>query len=132
MQFMFASHPTFNDARKNRLNVSPYHSNLQILGQGKQVHRGGKHNHQNVNENVMALIKFKVVVGCSRTVFLFMFISFSCFCSHIIGAVHSSHHYFVRSPTKSPISNHQFFCFKSPKRTVQFSCDKYFKFAIAT
>ena len=40
--------------------------------------------------------------------------------------------FLVKSQTKSPISNPQFFCFKSLKCAVYFSCDKYFKSAIAT
>ena len=37
------------------------------------------------------------------------------FCVIIRRGVHFSHHFLVKSPTKSPISNHPFFCFKSPK-----------------
>ena len=35
----------------------------------------------------------------------------------------SSHQFLVKSPIISPILNHQFFCFKSPKYAVYFSCD---------
>ena len=37
-----------------------------------------------------------------------------------------------KSPTKSPILNHRFFCFKSPKCAILFSCDKHFYPAITT
>ena len=40
--------------------------------------------------------------------------------------------FLVKSPTKSPISNHQFFCFKSSKCAVWFSCDCGLKMFIAT
>ena len=39
---------------------------------------------------------------------------------------------FLLSPTKSPISNQHFFCFKLPKWAVKFNWDKYFKSAIVT
>ena len=40
--------------------------------------------------------------------------------------------FLVKSATKSPISNHQFFCFKSSKCAVWFSCDCGLEMFIAT
>ena len=48
-------------------------------------------------------------------------------------AVYSSHQFLsVKSPTKSQIKNHHFFCFKSPKYAVWFSCDCRFEMFIVT
>ena len=40
--------------------------------------------------------------------------------------------FLVKSPTKSQLFNHQFFCFKSPKCAVYVSWDKYLKSENAT
>ena len=53
-------------------------------------------------------------------------------CVQVRRAVHSTHQFLVKSPTKSLNSSHPFFSFKSPKCAVLFSYDKHFKSAIVT